>query len=387
MVPHIRIGKTGFPTLLIFSGFTILSIVLSACSPISVSASSISNPTPTLSENTFSPFITVLDQVIVNNSVTVQEVYSDGPGWLVIFADGGGRPGLILGHSAVKNGDNQDVNIPINPAKTTTILYSLLLSDQGKPGDFEFPGPDKVVVSNNDIILKSFVILKPLSNTVPALQVSDQSLIGGRIILSSVISQGPGWVVIYAQKNGQPGAVLGRTPVKDGENEDVIVEVNPAKAIGTLYAQLFIDQGKIGTFENPGVDNPEMVGGQPVSAEFKIIKPGAGNSLIITMKKDPNLGIYLVDGKGLTLYQQRKDQPLKMICYPGCLEAWPPVTSNSIPQVSGGVNSSRLGLMTLPNGAKVVTYNSLPLYYYKLDTQPGDMIGRGIGGDWHLVVP
>jgi len=387
MIQQIHSGKANFSIAFLITGFSILSMILSACQPISVNASSGSSPTPQKSENSFSPFMIVLDQMLGNNSVTVQEVYSNGPGWIVIFADNDGRPGLILGHAAVKDGDNQDIDVSVDPSKITATLYSLLLSDQGAAGIFEFPGPDKVVVSNNDIILKSFVILKPLPNPAPALQVSDQSISGGRIIIPSVISQGSGWAVIYSQKNGKPGSIIGQTSVNDGENNDVIIEVNPPKATGTLYAQLYSDQGKVGVFEYPGPDSPELAGGQPVSAIFKVLKPGASNNLVISMKKDANLGIYLVDGKGMTLYQQRKDQPFQMICYPGCLEAWPPVSSISFPQVSGGVNSSRLGIMTLPNGAKVVTYNSLPLYYYKLDTQPGDIKGHSIGGNWHLVVP
>ncbi len=382
-----KTGKTNLSVALLITGFTILSIVLSACQPITVNASSLSNPTPTQPENKFSPFMTVLDQVIVNNSVTAAEVYSNGAGWLVVFADNGGRPGTILGHAAVKDGDNQDVVVPIDSSHATELLYGLLLSDQGQAGVFEFPGPDKVVIYDDGIILKSFVILKSLTSSVPALQVSDQVISGGRIILSSVISQGPGWAVIYAQKNGNPGSILGRTPVNDGQNDDVIVEVNTSKASSILYAVLYTDQGKVGVFEYPGPDTPEMVNGQPISSVFNILKPGVGSNLVISLQKDNNLGIYLIDGKGITLYQNKKDQPLKMSCYPGCLEAWPPVTTNGFPKVSGGVNSSRLGILTLPNGVRVVTYDSLPLYYYKLDVHPGDLKGQNIGGVWHIVVP
>jgi predicted lipoprotein with Yx(FWY)xxD motif len=266
-------------------------------------------------------------------------------------------------------------------------MYSLLLRDQGTTGVFEFPGPDTVVVSNDAIILKPFDILKSITSSDPAVQVSNQRISGGRIILSSVISQGPGWAVIYSQKNGKPSSIIGRTAVNDGTNNDVIVEINSSKASSMLYAEIFSDQGKVGVFENPGPDNPELVAGQPISAVFKVLKSGAGSNLVITIKKDSKLGIYLVDGKGMTLYQQKKDRPFQMSCYPGCLEAWPPVTTNGFPQVSGGVNSSRLGILNLPNGARVVTYNSLPLYYYKLDTHPGDLKGEGIASVWHIVVP
>jgi Uncharacterized protein conserved in bacteria len=387
MDTHINSRKTYFTVTILSSAFIILAILLSACQPITVNASSGSNLTPTQSENAFSPFITVLDQIIVNNSVTIEEVYSNGPGWVVIFADNSGRPGFMLGHAAVKDGENQNLVVTVDPSKVTTVMYSLLLRDQGTTGVFEFPGPDTVVVSNDAIILKPFDILKSITSSDPAVQVSNQSISGGRIILSSVISQGPGWAVIYAQKNGKPSSVIGRTAVNDGTNDDVIIEINSSKASSMLYVELFSDQGKVGVFENPGPDNPEMVSGQPVSVVFKILKSGAGSNPVITIKKDSKLGIYLVDGKGMALYQNKKDRPFQMSCYPGCLEAWPPVTTNGFPQASGGVNSSRLGILTLPNGARVVTYNSLPLYYYKLDIHPGDLKGEGIASVWNVVVP
>ena len=47
------------------------------------------------------PSVTVADQEIVDGKVTIAEVVSDGPGWLVIHAQADGKPGPILGYSPV----------------------------------------------------------------------------------------------------------------------------------------------------------------------------------------------------------------------------------------------------------------------------------------------
>ncbi|MDW7733221.1 MAG: cupredoxin family copper-binding protein, partial [Methanolobus sp.] len=49
------------------------------------------------------PGVVVTDQPIVNGTVTVDEVVSDGPGWIVIHADENATPGPVIGHSPVED--------------------------------------------------------------------------------------------------------------------------------------------------------------------------------------------------------------------------------------------------------------------------------------------
>jgi predicted lipoprotein with Yx(FWY)xxD motif len=103
--------------------------------------------------------------------------------------------------------------------------------------------------------------------------------------VDKIVSSGPGWIVIYTtDAYGQPDQPIGHAAVKDGDNQMVMVQVDPAKAQGTLYAQLLSDAGKIGTFEYLGADAPVMVGVKMVASTFKITsgqstaepaKPGA----------------------------------------------------------------------------------------------------------------
>jgi hypothetical protein len=84
------------------------------------------------------------------------------------------------------------------------------------------------------------------------------------------VSAGPGWLVVHAQKDGNPGAVLGYSPVNDGDNADVVVVIDATQATQTAYAMLHTDAGTVGTYEFPGSDGPVMVGDQIVNPAFQI---------------------------------------------------------------------------------------------------------------------
>jgi predicted lipoprotein with Yx(FWY)xxD motif len=50
----------------------------------------------------------------------------------------------------------------------------------------------------------------------------------------------------------------------------VTVQVDPMSAQGTLFAQLHVDKGTVGTFEFPGPDVPVMLGAKMIGSTFKI---------------------------------------------------------------------------------------------------------------------
>jgi hypothetical protein len=104
----------------------------------------------------------------------------------------------------------------------------------------------------------------------PAVEVSDQAIVDGTVTVDRVVSDGPGWIVIHADNNGAPGAVIGWTAVQDGENLDVVVEIDTDAATETLYAMLHADLGVEGTYEFPGADVPVQVDGQVVTPAFTV---------------------------------------------------------------------------------------------------------------------
>ncbi len=99
------------------------------------------------------------------------------------------------------------------------------------------------------------------------------------IKIDEVVSVGPGWVVIYTiNTNGQPDEPVGYAPVKDGDNQNVMVQIDAAKVGGQLYALLQVDRGVVGTFEFPGPDGPVMMGVQMIVGKFAITGLAANNA-------------------------------------------------------------------------------------------------------------
>jgi predicted lipoprotein with Yx(FWY)xxD motif len=102
-----------------------------------------------------------------------------------------------------------------------------------------------------------------------------------------------------------------------------------------------------------------------------------------------NLGTTLVGPNGRTLYLFEKDSGGKSACTSGgCASIWPALTVKSKPTAGSGVDASKLGTTAGANGAKIVTYNGHPLYYYTSDVSPGQTTGQGInsfGAQWFVV--
>lgn len=103
---------------------------------------------------------------------------------------------------------------------------------------------------------------------------------------------------------------------------------------------------------------------------------------------DTSLGKIVVSSTGMTVYQYAKDvkDSATSACTGGCLAAWPPVTTTTDTPTLEGV-TGQVGTITTPEGAKQVTLNGLPLYYWAQDQAPGEVTGQGIQNVWYVVAP
>jgi hypothetical protein len=102
------------------------------------------------------PLVTVADQAVRDGTVTIAQVVSNGPGWIVIHADANGGPGPVTGYAAVKDGVNVNVVVKIDTAKATPVLYAMLHTDAGTVGTYEFPGADKPVMVDGKMVSPPF---------------------------------------------------------------------------------------------------------------------------------------------------------------------------------------------------------------------------------------
>ena len=113
-------------------------------------------------------------------------------------------------------------------------------------------------------------------------------------------------------------------------------------------------------------------------------------AVTVEAKEVGDAGTILVDGAtGLTVYlftEDVKDSGTSA-CTGGCLETWPALTVPAGGSPTGGPGvTGTLGTITrADDGTLQVTYNGLPLYFFKNDKAPGDL--AGVYEKWETVKP
>lgn len=112
-------------------------------------------------------------------------------------------------------------------------------------------------------------------NVTPSINVTVNQTIEGNatianVTIDEVVSDGPGWIVVHNNLFGALGGAVGFSPVDSGTNSNVTVTIDILAATDRLTAELHKDLGREGVFEYPAVDIPQMVDGQPVTANFSV---------------------------------------------------------------------------------------------------------------------
>ncbi len=83
---------------------------------------------------------------------------------------------------------------------------------------------------------------------------------------------------------------------------------------------------------------------------------------------------------GFTLYTFDNDAFGVSNCEGACLTNWPALIAHD-----GAVTREPYSLVARASGELQWAWNGKPLYFYHLDTDPGDAFGNGIGSVWHIV--
>ncbi|MBI3541775.1 MAG: hypothetical protein HY075_00665 [Deltaproteobacteria bacterium] len=89
----------------------------------------------------------------------------------------------------------------------------------------------------------------------------------------------------------------------------------------------------------------------------------------------------LADSKGLSVYTFDNDTAGHSNCSGPCAAAWPPVEAPS------GNLAAPLSVVVRDDGSRQIAFQGKPLYTFARDRQPGDILGDGLHGRWHLVKP
>jgi predicted lipoprotein with Yx(FWY)xxD motif len=138
----------------------------------------------------------------------------------------------------------------------------------------------------------------------------------------------------------------------------------------------------------PPVTNAPATTAPVASAAGTAAAPStAAGGATVNAESVGSAGTILVDGAtGMTLYNFTKDtkDSGKSACSGGCIATWPALTvaAGGTPTGGDGVTGT-LATITRDDGTLQVTYNGLPLYFFKNDKAPGDL--NGVYENWVTV--
>jgi predicted lipoprotein with Yx(FWY)xxD motif len=114
---------------------------------------------------------------------------------------------------------------------------------------------------------------------------------------------------------------------------------------------------------------------------------GSSSAAMVGLSQSDDLGEFIVDAEGMTLYLFTNDTENTSNCYDDCATAWPPLLTEGEPMAEDGIDTSLLGTTKRTDGTVQVTYGGWPLYYWVKDEAPGDTTGQDVGEVWYVVSP
>lgn len=163
--------------------------------------------------------------------------------------------------------------------------------------------------------------------------------------------------------------------------------------LGIGFAALALAAALTGCAGSPGTSTTTTTAAAPATSPAATSAPPTASSPAAAAAVDlktasSSEGNIVVDAKGMSVYFFTKDvkDSGTSACMGNCLTLWPPVTSTSATPSAEGV-SGTVGTITTPDGAKQLTLNGLPLYYFAQDKKPGDILGQGVSNVWYLSNP
>lgn len=209
---------------------------------------------------TGTPQVTVGDQLVLEGFVTIDSIYSQRSGFVVIHrASDGGVVGVSQSLSA---GWTNNLRINLNTAAAEIEMSAMLHVDDGVVGTYEFgmvEGADLPVKHGDQFVYSLF--------NAQVLDATDQKVLDSRVTIRSVVIPADGWVVVRSGDKDRFGDVLGQTLVKAGTTTDVTVALT-GDLTSVLWPMLHVDDGEVGVYEFDGgeIDAPIVMNGAAASA-------------------------------------------------------------------------------------------------------------------------
>ncbi len=221
--------------------------------------------------------ISVEDQAVENNMVTINDLEISQDGWVVIHRDNGSGapmvPDIISVPKQVSAGESSDVTVELKDGvelQDGETLWAMLHTDDGEIGIYEFDGSNgldmPVTNMSGAIVMDSFDVSVMMAEPTGSLTVSDQALVDNTITVESITLDQDGWVVVHADDAGSPMVpdIISEPVFLEGgtthENVEITLNEDAEVMAGdTLWVMLHTDTGTSMEYEfdgESGIDAP-----------------------------------------------------------------------------------------------------------------------------------
>ena len=220
-------------------------------------------------EAQFPPDVFVIHQPIADGRVSVEQVTSFGPGWLVIYNDDEGELGNIIGRAPLEKGINKQIEVDVVESAVTPLLYIMLHEDLETKGIFDYPQSDPPI-RYHERLPNPFEFRTDTGNY---LITEDQELSNAETVtIALIVVDIDTWIVIRGDESGEQSDIIGLAWIPAGITRNLEVEVDSQLLTPTLFAILHLDGGESQEFEYPeGYDIPLQRNRAIIQAPFTLL--------------------------------------------------------------------------------------------------------------------
>lgn len=197
------------------------------------------------------PEIIVTDQELFEDGLLIiQTVSNEEAGWLAVHNQTDEGIGQLLGYAPIQAGTMENLPVNIRWREATPTLVAVLYEDAGERDVFEYGTADGIITYADQLVTVPFEVTLPME-----IVIFDQPVVNGQFVVERVVSDGPGWLVVYQEdENGAQGFIIGTTPLADGLNENILVEVDSSAVTEVLQLTIHDDTVPDDEFDFPAND-------------------------------------------------------------------------------------------------------------------------------------
>ncbi|MGB7785259.1 MAG: hypothetical protein WBL27_04080 [Salinimicrobium sp.] len=220
------------------------------------------------------PMLSVDDQALMNNTITVGDITLAEDGWVVVHADNGDSPQVpdIISYPVyLPAGNYSGVEVPLKDDANVMAndqVWVMLHSDTDGEAVYEFDGGemDPPITVDGEILMQEITITDVTSEDITASFTVDDNLsvTDNQINVGTITMGQDGWVVVHADNGGSPQVpeiISEPVYLEEGDNNDVSITFDDSADVSvgdTVWVMLHNDTGIKGEYEFDGMNGLDM---------------------------------------------------------------------------------------------------------------------------------